>query len=186
MHSISIEVQNQSLPGKTVGKALFAWMEYEIKNDKILTLSFAVSMCAILISTSNLAHAQEAAGGEVAVISEQYPAPSSETFGQTQFVLSGNPLVPPRDYAKGTMLPSKNDYASNESGRIYDILYVGLESGKMQFEVRGYSIDSLEFPATGQPVEFPAHQRTVEIRDLKFDIDEATAGSITYSVETMK
>ncbi|MFI3903518.1 hypothetical protein [Ochrobactrum sp. S1502_03] len=160
-------------------------MEDQMKTARSLALSLAISMSAIFAGASNIAHAQDAAEAEVAVTSEQYPAPSPETFGQTQFVLSGNPIVPPRDYSKGTMLPSKNDYSSNESGRIYDIVFVGLEADKMQFDIRAYSIDSLEFPASGQTVEFPADQQKVEIRDLTLNINEATAGSITYSVQPL-
>ncbi|MDT6938792.1 hypothetical protein RI570_01320 [Brucella pseudogrignonensis] len=157
-----------------------------MKPAKTVALSFAVSISAILFGPANLANAQEAASAEVAVISEQYPAPSPDTFGQTQFVLSGNPIVPPRDYSKGTMLPSKDDYQAKESGRIYDVVFAGIEAGKMQFEVRGYSIDSLDFPASGQTIEFPADQRQVTISDLTFNIDEATAGSITYTVQPLK
>lgn len=157
-----------------------------MKTAKTIALSFAVSISAILTATTNLAQAQEADGAEVAVISEQYPAPSPKTFGRTQFVLSGNPIVPPRDYSKGTMLPSKDDYPPHESGHIYDIVFIGVEAGQMQFEVRGYAIDSLEFPATGQTIEFPADQRKVAIRDLTFNIDEVAAGSITYTVQPLK
>lgn len=157
-----------------------------MKTAKFLALSFAVCISAIFANASDMAQAQEAAGAEVAVISEQYPAPSPDTFGKTQFVLSGNPIVPPRDYSKGTMLPSKDDYQSNESGRIYDVVFAGVQADQMQFEVRGYSIDSLEFPASGQTIEFPADQRQVTIRDLTLNIDEATAGSITYTVQPLK
>lgn len=157
-----------------------------MKNAKILALSFAVCISAIFVSASDIAQAQEAAGAEVAVISEQYPAPSPDTFGKMQFVLSGNPVVPPRDYSKGTKLPSKDDYQSYESGRIYDVVFVGLNAGQLQFEIRGYSIDDLDSPASGQTIEFPTDQRQVTIRDLTFNIDEATAGSITYKVQPLK
>lgn len=157
-----------------------------MKVGKNLILSFAISLSATVTSAPKLAHAQDAAEAEVAAISEQYPAPSPETFGQTQFVLSGNPIVPPRDYSKATILPSKNDYKSNESGSIYDIVFMGVNGGKLQFEIRSFSIDDLEFPATGQTVEFPVDQQKVEIRDLTVSIDEAKAGSLTYTVTPIK
>lgn len=157
-----------------------------MKSASTLTLSLALSVTFLMTSPASLAHAQEAAGAEVAVISEQYPAPSPKTFGETQFVLSGNAIVPPRDYSRGTMLPSKRNYKSNESGSIYDIVFLGTNDGKVQFEIRSFSIDDLEFPATGQTLEFPVDQQKVEIRDLAIIIDEVAAGSITYKVTPIK
>lgn len=138
------------------------------------------------MGASNFAHAQEAEGAEAAAVSQQYPAPSPETFGTAQFVLSGNPVVPPRDYSKGIMMLSPEDYQSNESGRIYDVVFLGLASDQMQFEIRGYAIADLQYPETGQTIEFPSSLKRVEIRDLVIDIDEVTSGSITYRVQRVQ
>lgn len=153
---------------------------------KLFQIAAFVSLSLVLSGLFTSAHAQEAAQAEQAVVSDQYPAPTPETFGQKQFVLSGNPVVPPRDYAKGTVLPSPRDYQANESGRIYDVVFIGIQGDEMQFEIRAYAINDLQFPATSQTITFPAHQKRVEIRDLTIDIDEVTAGSITYTVQPLR
>lgn len=153
---------------------------------KLFQIAVFISLSLVLSGIFTSAHAQEAAQAEQAVVADQYPAPAPDTFGQTQFVLSGNPVVPPRDYAKSIMLPSPKDYQANESGRIYDVVFMGVEGDAMQFEIRAYEINDLQFPATGQTIKFPVDQKRVEIRDLTIDIDEVTAGSITYTVQPLR
>lgn len=153
---------------------------------KIAILTCLAFSSIFLMGAPNFAHAQEAEGAEAAPVSQQYPAPSPETFGTAQFVLSGNPVVPPRDYSKGIMMPSPKDYQSNESGRIYDVVFLGLAADQMQFEIRGYGIADLQYPETGQTIEFPSSLKRVEIRDLVINIDEVTSGSITYRVQRLQ
>jgi hypothetical protein len=129
------------------------------------------------------------AAGVVAAQTEninENPAPATDSFGRTQFILSGDPIVPPRAYGKGTDLPRTQDYDANESGTIYDILFVGIEADKMQFEIRGYSGHDLQHPASGQTLEFPIAQSMIEIRDLTIMIEEVTAGGLTYQVQPLR
>jgi hypothetical protein len=138
-----------------------------------------------LISLASGAHAQSAAqGAEVAQQAEpnERPAPDTDTFGRTQFVLDGDPIVPPRDYEKGIAPPEPQDYDPIESGRIYDVQFMGIKDRRMQFEVRGYSISDLQRPDTGQTLTFPLDQKRIQIRDLDIEIDEVTTGSLTYVV----
>ncbi|MCI1001496.1 hypothetical protein HWD97_15550 [Ochrobactrum sp. C6C9] len=75
----------------------------------------------------------QAADGAVVAQTEnvdEQPAPATDGFGRTQFILSGDPIVPPRAYSKGTDLPRAQDYDANESGTIYDILFIGIEKTK--------------------------------------------------------
>ncbi|MGN6448472.1 MAG: hypothetical protein ACTHLK_07710 [Brucella intermedia] len=128
-------------------------------------------------------HAQQAAGAEVSVGTEEtshHPAPATDTFGQTQFVLSGDPIVPPRDYAKGSEIPNPGEYDLNESGTIFDIVYRGVVDGRMRFEIRGYTANDLQTPDTEQMLDFPADQHAIEIRNIRIDVDAAELGSLTY------
>ncbi len=130
-------------------------------------------------------HAQQAAGAEVSVDTEEtshHPAPATATFGQTQFVLSGDPIVPPRDYAKGSEIPNPDEYDPNESGTIFDIVYLGIVDGRMRFEIRGYTASDLQTPNTGQILDFPPDQRAIEIRNIRIDVEAADPGSLTYKV----
>lgn len=139
-------------------------------------------------SSATESFAQAADGAVVAQtenVSER-PAPATDSFGRTQFILSGDPIVPPRAYSKGTDLPRAQDYDANESGTIYDILFIGIEKDKMQFEIRGYSGHDLQHPASGQTMEFPFAQSSIEIRDLTIKIEEVTPGSLTYKVQPLK
>jgi hypothetical protein len=113
-------------------------------------------------------------------------APGPETFGQRQTVKAGQPLVPPRDYAKGTDVPNPADYPRDSSGDAYDVTFEGLEAGQMKFEVRGYSADDLIHPAMGQTERFPAGLKAIHIRDLAIAIDAATDEAITYRVKIEK
>ena len=143
-----------------------------------INAAFAISFVAI-------GNAGPAAGAETVVVQaeiQEQPAPETDTFGRSQFILSGNPIIPPRDYGKGLQLPDTNDYSPDESGTIYDIAFLGIENGEMQFEVRGYSIADLSSPATGQTSSFPQDQKTVEIRDIVIVIEEVTDGSLTYKI----
>lgn len=145
-----------------------------------LNAAFAISFVA-------MGNAGPAAGAEAAVAQEamqEQPAPDTDSFGRSQFILSGNPIVPPRDYGKGLQLPNNDDYSPNESGTIYDIAFLGIKNGEMQFVVRGYSIADLNSPATGQTLSFPQDQKIVEIRDIviEIEIEEVTEGSLTYKI----
>lgn len=128
-------------------------------------------------------HAQQAAGAEVSVGTEEtshHPAPVTDTFGQTQFVLSGDPIIPPRDYAEGSEIPNPDEYGPNESGRIFDIVYWGIVDGRIRFEIRGYRANDLQTPDTGQMLDFPADQDAIEIRNIRIDVDSAEPGSLIY------
>lgn len=128
-------------------------------------------------------HAQQAAGAEVSTGTEEtshHPAPATDTFGQMQFVLSGDPIVPPRDYAKGLEIPNPGEYDPNESGTIFDIVYRGVVDGRMRFEIRGYTANDLQTPDTGQILDFPADQHAIEIRNIWIDVEAAEPGSLTY------
>lgn len=143
-----------------------------------INAAFAISFVAI-------GNAGPAAGAETVVVQaeiQEQPAPETDTFGRSQFILSGNPIIPPRDYGKGLQLPDTNDYSPDESGTIYDIAFLGIENGEMQFEIRGYSIADLNSPATGQTSSFPQDQKTIEIRDIVIEIEEVTDGSLTYKI----
>ncbi|MCK4205096.1 hypothetical protein J3U99_09990 [Brucella pituitosa] len=140
---------------------------------------------AFAISFVVIGNAGPAAGAETVVVQaeiQEQPAPETDTFGRSQFILSGNPIIPPRDYGKGLQLPDTNDYSPDESGTIYDIAFLGIENGEMQFEIRGYSIADLNSPATGQTSSFPQDQKTIEIRDIVIEIEEVTDGSLTYKI----
>ena len=147
-----------------------------------INATFVVSFVAI-------GNAGPAAGAVAAVEQEQtpeQPAPETDTFGRSQFVLSGNPIVPPRDYSKGLQRPKTEDYNPIESGTIYDIAFLGIENGEVQFEVRGYSIEDLDHPATGQTSAFPQEQKSVEIRDIVIEIEDVQEGSLTYKIAYRK
>lgn len=113
-------------------------------------------------------------------------APGPLTFGTRQSIEAGQPLVPPRDYAKGTDIPKAEDYPPASSGDVYDVTFEGLEQGQLVFEVRGYDADDLIHPASGQTERFPAELKTVNIRDLAFDIQRATSEEIVYRVKVEK
>lgn len=109
-------------------------------------------------------------------------AAGPETFGTRQSIKRGQPLVPPRDYAKGTDIPKVEDYPPSSSGQVYDVTFEGLEQGQMVFEVRGYDADDLIHPASGQMERFPVALKTITIRDLALQIEKATPEAISYRV----
>lgn len=113
-------------------------------------------------------------------------APDLATFGQVHTVKLGEPLVPPRDYSKGPGIPDPADYPSNEVGKIYDIAYDGIRNGRIRFEVRGYSIDDLVHPASGQVETAYPGEKKVNVRDLAITIGQALPDRITYSVAIEK
>ena len=123
---------------------------------------------------------------DVEIVSDTYqtenPAPGTETFGKVQFILKGDPLVPPRDYAESLEIPRAELYSPDESGRIYDIAYGGIENGKLQFDVRGYAVGDLKYPANSERSAFAVDQKVVELRDFTIEIDAVEAGSLTYRV----
>lgn len=137
-----------------------------------------------LVGAPLQSRAQEAAGAQVAqtLSSTGHPAPGTDTFGQPQYVLSGDPIVPPRDYSKGIEVPQPQDYDPRTVGIIYDVCFLGIEDGNMQFEIRGFSAEDLDLPESGQTIEFPVDQKTIVIRDLTIEIDEVLPGSLTYVV----
>ncbi|MGY4395755.1 hypothetical protein ACVWZA_000916 [Sphingomonas sp. UYAg733] len=117
-----------------------------------------------------------------AVVVIRSTAPATSTFGKIQTVKLGQPMVPPRDYAKGPQIPDPKDYPSNEVGRIYDIAYQGIKDGRVQFEVRGYSIDDLVHPGSGQSQSAYPGEKKVNILSLAITIKQALPDRITYSV----
>ena len=144
--------------------------------------AFFIGLTLMVPASNSLA--QAAAGAEAAqtISSMGRSAPETDTFGQTQYALSGEPIVPPRDYSKGIELPQPQDHDPRAVGIIYDICFLGIKNGNMQFEIRGFLVEDLDLPASGQTIEFPADQKTIVIRDLTIDIDEVLPGSLTYVV----
>lgn len=125
-------------------------------------------------------HHKMAASPSTVVIRSSAPAPA--TFGKIQTVKTGEPMVPPRDYAKGPQIPNPADYRGNEVGRIYDIAYQGIQNGQLQFEIRGYSIDDLVHPGSGQNQSADPREHPVHINDLAITVVKASPEEITYSV----
>lgn len=109
-------------------------------------------------------------------------APGTETFGRRQTAKTGQPLVPPRDYAKGTEVPKAADYPAASAGDAYDVTFEGLDAGEMTFEVRGYGVDDLIHPAMGQRERFPAGLKAIQIRDLAIQVEAVSTDAITYRV----
>jgi len=109
-------------------------------------------------------------------------APGTETFGRRQTAKVGQPLVPPRDYAKGVTVPNAADYPAATSGDAYDVTFEGVTGGELKFEVRGYDVDDLIHPASGQTEGFPVGAKAIHIRDLAIDIEAVTPETITYRV----
>ena len=125
-------------------------------------------------------HDRMAASPAVVVIRSTAPSPA--TFGMVQTVRLGQPLVPPRDYNKGEQLPDPKDYPANETGRIYDVAYQGIKNGEIQFEIRGYSIDDLVHPGSGQTETVRMGQAKANILDLAITIRKALPDRLTYSI----
>lgn len=113
-------------------------------------------------------------------------APDPRTFGTTQTVRRGEPLVPPRDYHKGTHVPRSADYDADTVGTIYDVAYQSVADGEIRFEVRGYSGDDMVHPGSGQTESTPVGTKTTNIRDLSIMIVRATSDAITYRVAIEK
>jgi hypothetical protein len=113
-------------------------------------------------------------------------APDPDTFGQRQTVQAGQPLVPPRDYAKGTQIPNAADHDPDVSGDIYDLAFLGVEGGQMRFETRGYSFDDMIHPASGQTEGFAAEPGVITVRDLAIAVEKVSADAITYRVRIEK
>ena len=109
-------------------------------------------------------------------------APGTETFGRRQTAKAGQPLVPPRDYAKGIEVPKAADYPAASAGDAYDVTFEGLDAGEMTFEVRGYGVDDLIHPAMGQRERFPADLKAIQIRDLAIQVEAVSTNAITYRV----
>jgi len=109
-------------------------------------------------------------------------APDPRTFGTVQTVRRGEPLVPPRDYNKGTQVPRSAEYDADTVGTIYDVAYQGMADGEIRFEVRGYSGDDMVHPGSGQTESTTVGTKTANIRDLSITILKATSEAITYRV----
>ncbi|MEJ5020980.1 hypothetical protein WH297_14735 [Ochrobactrum vermis] len=155
-------------------------------SNTIRWLAIISTVFCILSVPSDL-RAQPAADAEVSAEIEQAShdnAPATDTFGQTQFVLSGDPIIPPRDYVKSLEIPNPDQYDPIESGTIFDIVYMGVVDGSMRFEIRGYTAADLQHPNTGQTVEFPSKQRSIEIRNIRIDVEAVDERSLTYQVNT--
>ncbi len=129
-------------------------------------------------------HDRMAASPATVVIRSTAPGP--ETFGTLQTVGLGQPLVPPRDYGKGPQIPDPKEYPSNEVGRIYDVAYQGIKDGEIQFEIRGYSIDDLVHPGSGQTQTARRGETKINILDLAITIHKVLPDRITYSVKIEK
>jgi len=128
---------------------------------------------------------QAAADAEVSADDAQVvtnPAPGIGSFGKTQFILSGDPVIPPGDYSKNAGYPREDAHGPIETGRVYDILFGGIKGGSMQFDVRGYAAADLARPASSQRFSFPVNQTVIELRDFTLEIDAVEAGSLTFRV----
>lgn len=134
--------------------------------------------------TARALHDRMAGDASVPVVRSTAPSPA--TFGQVQTVKLGEPMVPPRDYAKGVQVPDPKLYPSNEVGTIYDIAYQGIKDGQIQFEVRGYAIDDLVHPGSGKTETADPREKTVYIRNLGITIKAALPDRITYTVSVEK
>ncbi|OYR27140.1 hypothetical protein CES86_3494 [Brucella lupini] len=77
-------------------------------------------------------------------------------------------------------IPNPDEYDPIESGTIFDIVYLGVADGRMRFEIRGYTATDLQNPDTGQTVDFPVEQQSIEIRNIRIDVEAAESGSLTY------
>lgn len=154
----------------------------------------AVGAFAVVVDVRTFADALIAAGDEApravyerlaadpATPIVRSTAPGTETFGRRQTAKTGQPLVPPRDYAKGIEVPKAADYPAASAGDVYDVTFEGLDAGEMTFEVRGYDVDDLIHPAMGQRERFPADLKAIQIRDLAIQVDAVSTDAITYRV----
>lgn len=158
----------------------------------------AAGAFAVAVDTRTFADALIAAGdaapravydrlaGDPATPIVRSTAPGTETFGRRQTAKVGQPLVPPRDYAKGIEVPKAADYPAATSGDAYDVTFEGLTDGELKFEVRGYDVDDLIHPASGQTEGFPVGAKAIHIRDLAIGIEAVTPEAITYRVRVEK
>jgi hypothetical protein len=146
--------------------------------------AFTEALLAAQDATPRALHDRMSADRTVPVIRSTAPDPAS--FGTTRTVKTGEPMVPPRDYAKGAQLPNPADYDPIEAGRIYDIAYQGVKDGELQFEIRGYAIDDLVHPASGQTETVRVGAKSIAIRDLAITIESAQPDRIRYRVAIEK
>jgi hypothetical protein len=122
------------------------------------------------ISPADL-HDRLRADPKVPVIRSSAPGPDS--FGAEQYAKIRQTIVSPRDYAKGTRLPTGKDYDADETGTIYDIAYMGLDKGEAVFEQRGYSVTDLADAGSGQTMRVPIEQKNVQVLDIDTEIIDA-------------
>ncbi|MGL3822952.1 hypothetical protein [Sphingopyxis sp. R3-92] len=161
------------------------WKGNDMKRLGLLLASGAAIALYAAATNSQADDGQAAAGAEASAADAQVttnPAPEIESFGKTQFVLSGDPVIPPRDYSKNAQDPREEAHGPIETGRVYDILFGGIEGGRMQFDVRGYAAADPERPASSQRFSFPVDQTVIELRDITIEIDAVEAGSLTFRV----
>jgi hypothetical protein len=83
-------------------------------------------------------------------------------------------------------VPKGPDYQPSTVGVIYDVAFLGIEGGEMRFEVRGYDIDDMIHPGSGQTEGFSTDLKTINIRDLAISIEKVGADAITYRVKIEK
>jgi hypothetical protein len=146
--------------------------------------AFTEALLAAHDASPRALHDRMSADHAVPVIRSSAPDPAG--FGKLQTVRAGEPMVPPRDYAKGPQVPNPTDYDPIEAGRIYDIAYQGVKDGELQFEIRGYAIDDLVHPASGQTETVRVGAKSIVIRDLAITIDSALPDRIRYKVAIEK
>lgn len=144
-------------------------------------VAFAEALIAADDTSPADLHATMKADPATPVIRSSAPAPA--TFGTEQRVATGQPIVPPRDYEKGVDLPDTAQYDADETGRIYDLAYQGIEAGEIVFEIRGYEPTDLVHAGSGQNIRVPVEAGSEQIRDLLVTIIEATPDALRYRVE---
>jgi hypothetical protein len=143
-------------------------------------VAFAEALIADRDATQDPAALHERLRADPATPVIRSTAPGPASFGTIQTVAAGSPVVPPRDYAKGTQVPAASEYDADETGTIYDIVYNGIEDGEVAFELRGYDIVDLAHAGSGQTMRFPLGQKTVQIRDITIDILEARPEDLRF------
>jgi hypothetical protein len=190
--AITIREEDTPVEAGTLGEAE---LNFVCADDRATTSGFPLEIDDVAFAEALIAqerpandaadlHAQMKADLSTPVI--RSPAPSPATFGTDQHVTKGMPIVPPRDYAKGIEPPAAPDYDVDETGRIYDIAYQGIEKGDVLFEIRGFSIGDLVHPGSGQTIRVPAGGKGDQINDLFVTIIDAQPDGLRYRVVRQK
>lgn len=171
--------------GRLCEPAKSGWKGNDMKMLGLLLASGAALALYAAATNSRADDGQAAADAEASADAAPVatnPAPGIESFGKTQFILSGDPVIPPSDYSNNGGHPREEAHGPIETGRVYDILFGGIEGGRMQFDVRGYAAEDPERPASSQRFSFPVDQTVIELRDITIEIDAVEAGSLTFRV----